>query len=305
LTLQQLLYFRTAASAGSFNAAARALHCTQPAVSEQVRQLERELGVALFARGGRGLTLTSAGRAFLGHAERVAEAADDALASVGRPAAGRRDRVVTMGVFRNAPYYDIAGLAARFCAVDPEARLQLPGQNSSDVAAAVRAGELEAGLVVLPVDDRQLDVRPLFRDEVVVLSADRARTRRRLTMARLAEAPLILYDASHGFDDPTRRQLASAAQEAGVALAPRLDVEHVETAVQLVGLGLGDTIAARAVTRAIPLPDTVATVGLADPIHDSFALVTRRGATLSPGTLALVDLVDDWAASVAARLRRR
>jgi DNA-binding transcriptional LysR family regulator len=305
LTLQQLLYFRTAASLGSFNAAARALHCTQPAVSEQVRQLERELGTALFARGGRGLTLTSAGRAFLGHAERVAEAADDALAAVGRRGAARRDLVVTMGVFRNAPYYDIAGLAARFCAVDADARLQLPGQNSSDVAAAVRAGELEAGLVVLPVDDRQLDVRPLFRDEVVVLSADPARTRRRLSMARLAEAPLILYDATHGFDDPTRRQFAAAAQEAGVALVPRLEVEHIETALQLVSLGLGDTIAARSVVATAPIPDNLTSIGLTEPIHDSFALVTRRGVTLSPGTLTLVNLVDDWAATMAARLKRR
>jgi DNA-binding transcriptional LysR family regulator len=302
LTLQQLVYFRAAASLGSFNAAARALHCTQPAVSEQVRQLERELGVALFARGGRGLTLTSAGRAFLGHAERVAEAADDALASVGRPHT-RRDRVVTMGVFRNAPYYDIAGLAARFCAVEPDSRLQLPGQNSSDVAAAVRAGELEAGLVVLPVDDRVLDVRPLFRDEVVVASADPARVRKAMSIERLAEAPLILYDASHGFDDPTRRQLAARAQEAGLVLAPRIEVEHIETALQLVSLGLGDTIVARAVAHATPLPDNVAAVGLAQPIHDSFALVTRRGAALSPGTLTLVNLVDDWAQTVGARLR--
>lgn len=305
MTLQQLLYFRTAASLGSFNAAARALHCTQPAVSEQVRQLERELGVSLFQRGGRGLSLTSAGRAFLGHAERVAEATDDALASVGRGGPIRRNRVVTMGVFRNAPYYDIAGLAARFCAVDPEARLNLPGQNSADVATAVRAGELEAGLVVLPVDDRVLDVRRLFRDEVVVVSADPARTRRRLPIAKLAEAPLILYDASHGFDDPTRRQFAAAAQEAGVRLTPRVEVEHIETALQLVSLGLGDTIAARSVLRTIPLPDNVRAISLTEPIHDSFALVTRRGTTLSPGTLTLVNLVDDWAATVAARIRKK
>jgi DNA-binding transcriptional LysR family regulator len=308
LTLQQLLYFRTAASLGSFNAAARALHCTQPAVSEQVRQLERELGVALFHRGGRGLTLTSAGRAFLGHAERVAEAADDALSSVGRGGGGRGAaprRVVTMGVPRNAPYYDIAGLADRFCAVEPDARLLLPGVNSADVAAAVRAGELEAGIVVLPVDDRQLDVRPLFRDEVLVVSADPARTRRRMSIAKLCEAPLVLYDASHGFDDPTRRQLAAAAQDAGVALTARVEVEHIETALQLVALGLGDTIAARSVMRAIGLADGLTTVGLTEPIHDSFALVTRHGAQLSPGTLTLVNLVDDWAATVAAKIDRQ
>src|SRR5438270_9499949 len=84
LTLQQLLYFRTAAKLGSFNAAARQLHCTQPAVSDQVRRLEQELGISLFARGGSGLTLTTEGRVFLSQAERVTEAADDALESVGR-----------------------------------------------------------------------------------------------------------------------------------------------------------------------------------------------------------------------------
>ena len=95
MTLQQLVYFRTAAELGSFNAAARQLHCTQPAVSDQVRRLEQELGVSLFARAGRGLTLTSAGRVFLGHAERVTAAADDAIASVGRRATG--EQVLTVG----------------------------------------------------------------------------------------------------------------------------------------------------------------------------------------------------------------
>ena len=99
MTLQQLLYFRTAAQLGSFNAAARALHCTQPAVSDQVRRLESELGVSLFARAGRGLTLTSAGRVFLSHAQRVSESADDALASVGRGQAAR-EQVITMGTFQ-------------------------------------------------------------------------------------------------------------------------------------------------------------------------------------------------------------
>lgn len=302
MTLQQLVYFRTAARTGSFNAAARELHCTQPAVSEQVRQLERELGAPLFARGGRGLTLTSAGRAFLTHAERVAEAADDALASVGRRHP-RRERVVTLGVFRNAPYHDIAGLAARVCAAHPGILLRLPGQNSADVATAVRSGELEAGLVCLPLDDRLLEVRPLFRDEVLVVSADPARARGSMTLERLAEAPLVLYDASHGFDDPTRRQLAARAQEAGVVLAPHIEVEHVETALQLVALGLGDTIASRAVVASPGFPVGLSTVGLEEPVYDSFALVTRRGGRLSADALDLVAVVEAWGRDVAARRR--
>lgn len=246
MTLQQLLYFRAAAELGSFNAAARRLHCTQPAVSDQVRRLESEPGVSLFARAARGLTLTSAGRVFLSHAERVTEAADDALTSVGRRHAAH-ERAVTIGTFRNAPYYDIARLAGRYCERHPDARVRMRGQNSFDVARAVQDGELEAGLVVLPVDDSLLDVRTLFRDEVLWVSNDSGRTGEPASIARLAEAPVILYDTTHGFDDPTRRQLAARAQEAGVVLEPRIEVEHVETALQLVARGLGSTIAARAV----------------------------------------------------------
>jgi DNA-binding transcriptional LysR family regulator len=238
---------------------------------------------------------------FLRHAERVTEAAGDALTSVGRRQAAH-ERAVTIGTFRNAPYYGIAGLAARYCERHPDARLRMQGQNSFDVARAVQDGELEAGLVVLPVDDSMLDVQTLFRDEVLLVSSDPDHTRGPARIARVAETPLILYDTTHGFRDPTRRQLAALAQAAGVTLEPRIEVEHVETALQLVARGLGDTIAARAVLARSALPANVKGVGFAEPFHDSFALITRRGVRLSPGTQALVELLDDWARTVAASL---
>src|SRR5262245_44756541 len=71
MNLQQLTYFLAAAEHGSFSRAARALYLAQPSLSEQVRALEAELGVELFARAGRGVVLTEAGRAFRPEAERV------------------------------------------------------------------------------------------------------------------------------------------------------------------------------------------------------------------------------------------
>jgi DNA-binding transcriptional LysR family regulator len=303
LTLQQLVYFRTAAELGSFNAAARQLHCTQPAVSDQVRRLEHELGVSLFARAGRGLTLTSAGRVFLGHAERVTAAADDAITSVGRRAAG--EQVLTVGTFRNAPYYDIALLADMYCSRNPEVRLRMRGQNSFDVARAVQDGELEAGLVVLPVDDSLLEVRSLFRDEVLFVSADSGLARAPVEVEQLAQSPLILYDVSYGFDDPTRRQLAARAQEKSILIEPRIEVEHVETALQLVAQGLGSTILARSVLERSGLDSSLSAAEFAEPFYDFFALVTRRGVRVSPATASLIRLVDDWAQAVASRLGQR
>ena len=81
MTLQQLTYFLAAVEHGSFSAAAESLFMAQPSLSEQIRRLEAELGVALFARGGRGLELTEAGRLFRPHAERTVGAGEMAASS--------------------------------------------------------------------------------------------------------------------------------------------------------------------------------------------------------------------------------
>src|SRR5919106_1049454 len=125
MTLQQLRYFLAAAEHGSFSAAAAELLMAQPSLSDQIRKLEAELGVPLFARVGRGLALT-------------------------------------------------------------------------EVADAIREGALEAGLIALPIDDRGLEVRPSIREEIHYVSADPERVRRPRTIADLAAAPLILYDARWG-----------------------------------------------------------------------------------------------------------
>src|SRR3954471_2842384 len=82
MNLQQLEYFLHSARLGSFTAAADELHLAQPSVSEQVRRLEDELGVALLLRGGRGLVTSEAGKTLLPHAEAVLNAVREARESV-------------------------------------------------------------------------------------------------------------------------------------------------------------------------------------------------------------------------------
>src|SRR4028119_1489672 len=91
MTIQQLQYFLAAVEHGSFSAAAEELHLAQPSLSERVRRLEAELGVALFRRSGRGLVPTEAGRTLRDHAERAPAEADSARDPVAerRPHPGR------------------------------------------------------------------------------------------------------------------------------------------------------------------------------------------------------------------------
>jgi DNA-binding transcriptional LysR family regulator len=291
MTLQQLHYFLTTAEHGSFSEAARALHLAQPSVSEQVRQLEAELGVALVARVGRGVVLTEAGRAFRPAAERVVadlRAARDAVRDVRELTGGS----IAFGMFGTASAYLIADLATDFRRRYPDVRLRLVGQNSSRVADAVREARLEAALVVLPVDDDGLDVRPIHREELVVVSRDPARLHEGMTIEQVAALPLVLYDAAFGNDDPTRRQLAERAQEAGVTLQPVVEVEDMEAALQLVARGVGDTVVARAVLRTMRGLRSLHSVSFAEPMWETFALIARRDAPVSPATRALVELVE-------------
>ena len=86
MTLQQLTYFLAAANHRSFSAAADSLLLSQPSLSEQIRRLEAELGVALFTRAGRGVELTEAGRLFQPHAERTLAEAEAAAGASARSA---------------------------------------------------------------------------------------------------------------------------------------------------------------------------------------------------------------------------
>src|SRR5215218_8777654 len=199
MTLQQLSYFLAAAQHGSFSAAAESLHMAQPSLSEQIRRLEAELGVPLFARAGRGLELTEAGRMLLPQAERTLDAAREAQESV-REVRDVTGGTVAFGTFGSAHHYLLGGLIEEFRGRHPSVRIRVVGQNSAEVADAVRDGQLEAGLVVLPVDDRGLDVRPAMQEELLYLSAEPRRVRQPMTIERLADAPLILYDARWGAD---------------------------------------------------------------------------------------------------------
>src|SRR3954447_603760 len=292
MNLQQLRYFIATARHGSFSAAAESLHLAQPSRSQQVRALEAELGVALFVRAGRGIALTEAGRALWPEAEAVmgaVERAHDAVAQVRELRGG----TLTFGTFGIAGAYGLADVIEELRRRHPSMRVRAVGQNSSEVADAVRAGELEVGMVVLPVDDDGLDVRPAVRDEVLYVSADPERVSPRMSVRRLAEAPLILYDARWGDEDPTRRQLAERAQRAGVRLEPLIEVEDMDVALDLAARGLGDTVVEASIVGTAWFPDGLHTVPFTEPLREDFAFISRRGAVPSPAARAAVAVVEE------------
>jgi DNA-binding transcriptional LysR family regulator len=299
MTLQQLRYFLTAADKGSFSAAADALLLAQPSLSEQIRKLESELGVALFTRAGRRLVLTEAGRMLRPHAERTLGAADEAVESV-KEVRTLTGGTASFGTFGSAHHYLLGGLVQDFRRRHPDVRVRVVGQNSAEVADAVREGVLEAGLVALPIDDGGLEVRPSISEENHYVSASPQRTAKPKTIEDLAAAPLILYDARWGPVDPMRRQLAERAQRAGVRLEPQIEVEYLTAALDLTARRLGDTIADPSVLVTRGYARKLSTVSLDPPLYDTYAFITRRNAHLSPAARAFMDLAEKRVAALGS-----
>lgn len=291
MTITQLTAFLAALEHGSFTAAATELGLTQASVSELVARLERELGVSLFARGSRRLVPTAAALELRPHAAQAISAVHNGIETIDALTSLERG-TCTFGVLRNAAYYALADLAETFHHRHPNVRLRLVGINSAHVARSIASGELEAGLLVLPVDEDGLEVRPLFRDEVVYASATRRADAGPVTIEEVASAKLVLYDAFAGWDDPTRRQLLERARSRGLSLEPAVEVEHVETALSLVAAGTADTIVSRTIAESEGFPAGIRISSFAEPIHDTIALVNREGVLLSPATQRLAELAE-------------
>lgn len=288
MSLTQLRAFVAAATLGTFTAAATELKMSQPAISDLIRRLEQELRTTLFHRGARTLILTTAGEQLLTHATQAVTSAD-----LGREAVSSqlslKGGIATFGVLRNADYYLRADLAARFRRQYPNVHIRLVGQNSAETAAAVAAGDLEAGMVTLPIDDHGLDVMPLARDEILYITADSGRAASPRTIEDFCAAPLVLYDAHHATTDPARRQLNERAQLAGLRIEPSIEVEYLSTAISLVAQGFGDSIICRAALATLTHTG-LHTTTFNQPLYDTLALIKRRGAVLSPATREMATL---------------
>jgi hypothetical protein len=123
----------------------------------------------------------------------------------------------------------------------------------------------------------------------------------------VSAAPLILPDASYGALDPTRRQLAELAQREGVTIEPEIDVEDIESALDLVALGHGDTVVSHGLLWNLGerLPKSVGWAPFAEPLYDTFAFAWRRGAQLSPAAREFLAIAEEQMLGRTDALRRQ
>ncbi len=292
LSLHQLRCFLATYEHGSLTGAAEELGYAQPSVSEQVRLLERAVGSPLFRRVGRGVVPTTVAETLRPHAERTLAAADEAM-RVAKSVTALETGTIRFGMFGTARLYASAGLVADVLARHPGVRVELVGQNSSDVLEDLRRGRLEAAMIAVPqISSEGMEVTPVARDELVYVSAHHERLESPVTAARLARAELVMPETTWRGVDSTRIVLRRMLHEAGRNPQTRIEVEDVETAVELVGMGLADTVIPEgAASQLLPrLAPDAGYVSLRPRQYDSIAIVHRAGAILSPAARLMIEV---------------
>lgn len=266
-----LRYFLAIAEVGSFTAASRALHISQPSLTVAIRKLEQELGTSLFVRTSRGVQLTSTGHALLRHARSVVRALSDARTEIEGLESEPRGRF-TLGCHESLGAYFLPGFMAPFLAAHPAIELALWNGNSRDVQRQVIDRAVDVGIVVNAEAHPDCVVSPLFLDRVeLIVATELRKTARRDPRALLASHPLLYV--------PELRQvqyILGALEKEGVRATRHLPCSSMELVKSLVIDGTGVGILPRRVAGYRVGQGELAPLSDALPSYDDTIMLVRR-----------------------------
>lgn len=282
-TLRQLRTFVAVVEVGSLTLAARDLHLTQPAVSQQLRELDRILGIRLLDRAEGRAIPTAAGQAILASARRAHAAVADVAALAATYRAGDAGRV-RLGTGATACIYLLPSVLAAAKRRMPGLEIVVVTGNTPDILRRVEEGSLDLGLVTLPSRvGSALSRTPLLRDPLVALVPQDAPGSGPLNPSQAASMPLILFEA--GGD--TRGIVDTWIGRAGAMPKPIMELGSVEAIKVLVASGLGASILPRLALRE-DVPGT-AIRPLRPAVTRDLGLVLRKEKVLDRGLRLLIE----------------
>ncbi|WP_380879370.1 LysR family transcriptional regulator [Sphingomonas sp. DBB INV C78] len=294
MDLRQLLYFTTLAETLNFHRAAQKLNISQPPLTVAIRKLELDLGAQLFVRGSRGVMLTAAGEAALEPARAALARAEEVRLAAQQGQSGERGQL-RVGFVGSAIYSLLPRIIPPFRRQYPQVDLVLEDSTSVDIARRIRTGDLDVGLVRLPLlDGRDLIVKVVESDELIaaVPAASRFAASGSLALASLASEPFILH---------TRISVLHmiglmACHEAGFMPRVAQEATQVHTILSLVQSGLGVALVPARTTRHVPEGVRLVRLDHPKPIEAGVAI---RAEGASPAALNFLALARSDTQSVS------
>jgi DNA-binding transcriptional LysR family regulator len=241
MELRHLRYFVTVAEELHFGRAAEKLHIAQPPLSQQIQQLERELGFSLFLRANRRVTLTAAGAVFLQDVTRSLQSIEQAVRAARR--ADRGDTgTLALGFSTSATFEVLPALLSRFRATCPNVEMSLYEMNAAEQVQALEDKRLDVGLARPAITGEGLTIETVLAEPLVVALPEGHSlvSQKVIALADLAEEPFVLSPEA---PKPSYADSVKALC-AGVGFVPQVvqEAREMPTILSLVAAGLGVTL---------------------------------------------------------------
>lgn len=305
MDLKQLEYFRHVAELGSFTRAASFLSVVQPALSRQVRQLEVELGQNLFDRNGRGVVLTDAGSRLLEHTRGILMQVGRARQELEEQRNGDSGHFV-LGLPPSLGRSVTVPLVKAFGRLLPNASLATVEGLSAYMLEWLNVGRVDCALVYNAPASPAVDLQPLLDDQLFLIapravrSAPKAanprkapatrRTRKSITLAELADYPLIIPSRPHSIRMSVENALAGVERKIRVAH----EIECIPAIIDLVRQGHGYAVLPLNALKSTPWSDEVLCRAVVAPIlTTSLSLATSAHRPKSPLHRRAIEVIRD------------
>ena len=297
ITLRQLRYLAALAKHGHFGRAAEACAVTQPALSMQIRDLERTLGVAVVERRPGEVMLTDVGREIARRGEAVLTASRD-LIDFARHRSGLLTGRLTLGVIPSLAPYLLPRILPLLQSRFPELRLELRETQTRQLIEDIKSGALDAAMLALPVAEPDIDAMALFEDLflLAVPANDPRRENARVAATDIDQSRLILLEDGHCLRDQALAFCATAArtQMPGTGTGTVFGASSLSTVMQMVASGYGVTLIPQIAADVERRDDRVKFLRLQNPQPGrNIGLVFRRTSPRKADFSALGEVVKE------------
>lgn len=285
LNLHQLRIFRAVATHRSYSRAAAELYLSQPGVFQQVKALERSVGLPLLEKMGRGVRLTEAGSELLGYSERIFALLDETRL-VMEELSGARRGTVKVAASTTAGIYVVPSALGAFHRQNPGVQLTLDVVNRFNVQERLLNDEVDMAVMGLIEDAHDLDVAEFVRNELVVIAApDHALAgRKQIPLEVMATETFLLREAGSGTRTDVERMMARR----GMQLHVGMELRSSGAIKQAVAASLGISIMPLSALELEVLTGRLVTLDVVGfPVHRHWSLARRTGRHLSAAAMAL------------------
>ncbi|MFH7829491.1 LysR family transcriptional regulator [Bacillus luti] len=239
IELRQLKYFLAVSKELHFTKAAEKLNISQPSLSQQIRALEHELGMPLFDRIGKKISLTEAGKILLLHTKTIFREIEQTRSAI-QDLNGLQHGSLTIGSLLTVVNYLLPPAILNFNKLYPNIELSVLGLRTGDIREKLLQNELDIGITFLPVQDKEIVSIPLYKSELtlVVPTGHTLTERSHISIVELQDYPLILLPQNFFLTE----LITSHCQQFDFTPKPILEISTMESLIQMVSKGMGITV---------------------------------------------------------------